>query len=85
MHFYLIFAIHVWNCITASLIKELFVKKKMAIQIVHISADNANTESLFKALAILSLLLLTDFFKLQFMHHNKFNYLLHPLKIHGAL
>jgi hypothetical protein len=40
----------------------------MAIRIIHNSKYNAHTESLFKVSAILPLPLLTDFFKLQFMH-----------------
>jgi hypothetical protein len=85
MHSHLIHAIHVWSCNTASLLKELVVKLPMAIHIIHNSAYNAHTECIFMASAILILHLLTDLFKLQFMHQNKFNYLPSSLKIHGVL
>jgi hypothetical protein len=45
---------------------------KIAICLIHNSAYNAHTESLFKASSILPLNYLAEFFKLKFMHHYTF-------------
>jgi hypothetical protein len=57
------------------ILKELVTKQKMTICIIHNSSYNAHTESLFKTSEILPLLLLADFFKLQFMYLHKFAHL----------
>jgi hypothetical protein len=75
IHSHLVYAIHIWSCTSASIIKELATKQKMAIRIIHKTAYNAHTESLFKISSILPLHHLSDFFKLQFMHHYTFKYL----------
>jgi hypothetical protein len=40
----------------------------MAIRVIHQTSYNAHTESLFKKSKILTLPLLVDYFKIQFMH-----------------
>jgi hypothetical protein len=74
-HSHLIYAVQVWSSTAPSIIKELVKKQKQAIRIIHNAAYNAHTESLFKKSSILPLPLLAEFFKIQFMHHYKFNLL----------
>jgi hypothetical protein len=47
----------------------------MAIRTLHLSKYNAHTESLFKKSKILPLHLLTEYFKLQFVHRAVHNFL----------
>jgi len=68
VHSHLIYAIQIWSCCSISLINKLFSKQKNALRIIHNSAYNAHTESLFKLSNILPLPKLVNFFKLQFIH-----------------
>jgi hypothetical protein len=72
IHSHLIYAIHVWSGTSTNILKELAQKQKIAIRLIHNSAYNAHTESLFKASSILPLNYLAEFFKLQFMHNYTF-------------
>ena len=77
VHSHLIYAIQIWSCCSAQLIKLLYLKQKNAIRVINNSAYNAHTENLFKSCRILPLPKLIDFFKLQFMFQFKQNLLPH--------
>jgi hypothetical protein len=74
-HSQLIYCIQIWTCTSQSNTKPLLIKQKIAIRILHQAKYNAHTESLFKMSKILPLNMLTDYFKLQFIHRYVFNHL----------
>jgi hypothetical protein len=75
IHSHLIYCTHIWSCAPSSVINILVKKQKAAIRLIHNSAYNAHTESLFKSSAILPLNHLIEFFRIQFMHQFVNNYL----------
>jgi hypothetical protein len=75
IHSHLIYCTHIWSCAPSSAINILAKKQKAAIRLIHNSAYNAHTESLFKISAILPLNHLIEFFRIQFMHQFVNNYL----------
>jgi hypothetical protein len=81
-HSHLIYCIHIWTCTSISNMKSIVTKQKMAIRLLHHAKYNAHTESLFKKSRILPLHLLTEYFKLQFMHRFVHNHL--PASLNGS-
>jgi hypothetical protein len=77
IHSHLTYCTHIWSCAPPSVINILATKQKAAIRLIHNSAYNAHTESLFKSSAILPLNKLIEFFRIQFMHQFVNNYLPH--------
>lgn len=74
-HSHLIYCIQIWSCTSHAIIKPLVTKQKMAIRLLHQSKYNAHTESLFKNSKILPLILLANYFKIQFIHRYVHNHL----------
>jgi hypothetical protein len=68
VHSHLIYAIQVWSSTNQSNVNALYKLQKQALRIVHKTAYNAHTESLFKESKILPLPNLIEFFQIQFMH-----------------
>jgi hypothetical protein len=75
VHSHLIYAIHVYSTASENLLKGLFLQQKKAIRIITNSSYNAHTEPLFKKTCILPFPNLCEFFKVQFMHSFKNNFL----------
>ena len=75
VHCNIIYGIHVYSSASDNLMKSIFIKQKNAIRIISNSKYNAHTEPLFKRLKILQLPNLIEFFKVQFMHSFKNDFL----------
>ncbi len=75
IHSHLIYAIHVYSCVPDSSLNGLLKKQKNAIRVISNNKYNAHTEPIFKNLRILPFFYLVKFFKLQFMHDFKQNFL----------
>lgn len=75
IHCHLIYAIHIYSSTSENILKSLLTQQKKAIRIITKSRFNEHTEPLFKKLQILPFPQLCDFFKLQFMHSFKNNFL----------
>ena len=74
-HCHLIYAIQIWSCCASYLTNDLFKLQKAAIRVVCGTAYNSHTEPLFKKENILPLPDLITFFKIQFMHRFRQNFL----------
>jgi hypothetical protein len=68
IHSHLIYGIQIWGSSSSTSLQSLQSKQKNAVRIIHNTAYNAHTESLFRSASILPLNLMIEFFKLQFMH-----------------
>jgi len=75
VHCNIIYGIHVYSSASDNLMKSIFIKQKNAIRIISNSKYNAHTEPLFKRLKILPFPNLIEFFKVQFMHSFKNDFL----------
>ena len=75
IHCHIIYAIHVYSSAADGLLKTIFKKQKVALRIITNSQYNAHTEPLLKKLRILQFPQLCDFFKIQFMHSFKQEFL----------
>ena len=61
-HCYLIYCVPIWSCAAQKLINGLFGMQKKAIRLINGSKYNSHTEPIFKALSILPLPKLIEFF-----------------------
>jgi hypothetical protein len=75
IHCHLIYAIPIWSICNQQLKKDVFLKQKIAIRIIQGQKYNDHTEPSFKALKILPLPDLCEFFALQFMQRFTQNFL----------
>jgi len=72
---HIIYAIHVYCSANDGLLNMIYKKQKMAVRLITNSSYNAHTEPLFKKLCILPFPKLCEFFKIQFMHSFKQEFL----------
>jgi len=75
IHCHIIYAIHVYSSANDGLLNSIFKKQKMALRIITNSRYNSHTEPLFKKLRILQFPQLCTYFKIQFMHSFKQEFL----------
>jgi len=75
IHCNIIYAIHIYSSATENLMKSILLKRKNAVRIISNSKYNAHTEPLFKNLRIIPFTDLIEFFKVQFMHSFKNDFL----------
>ncbi len=72
---YLIYCIQIWSIAATSSLNVLIRKQKMASCLIHNALYNSHTESFFKSSAILPVILIIDYFRIQLMHQFVYNLL----------
>ena len=70
IHCHLVYALPIWSCTSASNLKTIITKQKIAIRLISNSPYNEHTEPIFKRLNILPFSSLIEVSVLQFMQQS---------------